>query len=341
MEGFAGILGHERAIGILRRSIVAGRLHHATLIVGPVGVGKRRVADALSRALNCVGESAAQGAPCEACTHCLRIAEGIHPDVRVVVPDTSKARPTIPIAVIRELLREVNYRPYEARCRVIIVDEADALTEEAANALLKTLEEPTGETLFALVTARPQRLLATIRSRCQLVRLAPLPRALVQRHLVEQAGVPLERAEVCAAFSEGSIGKALMLSQEGVLDARREIIEAVAALREADALDVFALASKQARVGNQELQANLESLKTFYRDVALASAGANDDRAINVDLRPLIAQAASELTLEAAIRHIEQIDAVQSGLRAYVDAHLLLEDLFFSLASGRSPRSTL
>lgn len=333
MAAFSGIKGHSRPIGILQRALATDHVHHAYLFTGPEGVGKGMVAQAFARALNCVGPPDAR--PCEACTHCTRAVEGNHPDMRVIRPDTSKARPIIKIEVVRDLLRQVHYRPYEARRRVIVVDDAEAMTEEAANAMLKTLEEPTGETIFILVTARSRQLLTTIISRCQLVRFAPLPRELVRSHLVAEAGMEEGLAEVCAAFCEGSIGSALALGGEGVLEARRVLIESVAELSEGDALDVIGLASRYGRGGSESLQALLESLKTFYRDVVLVRSGASWSRVVNVDLRPLVSRAASHLTVDRAIRHIEKIDAVQSGLRAYVDAHLLLEDLFFSLASSR------
>ncbi len=332
-EGFDGIIGHGRSIDVLRRALRADRLHHAYLFVGPQGVGKRKVAMALAQAINCTGPTYAQGAPCGVCTHCTRIAAAQHPDVTLIEPDRSKARPTIKIGSVRELIRQVHYRPYEGRRRVIIIDDAEALTEEAANALLKTLEEPTGETLFVLITSRLHMLLATIRSRSQPVRFAPLGRKDIESHLLAHTSLSRDKAQVCAAFADGSIGQALGLAEEGVLDGRRELVSDVAELNASDTLKVFRVASQHARAGSQELQARLDALKTYYRDVVLLRSGASPERVVNVDMRKALDKSAQRLTLEVAIGHIEKIDEVQSSLRGYVDAHLLLEDLLFSLAA--------
>lgn len=329
---FPGIIGHARAIGTLRQAAIADRLHHAYLFVGPDGIGKRQVAIALAQVINCVGPSAAAATPCGECTHCRRIVEGQHPDVVMIAPDRSKARPVIKIDAVRGLLRQVHYKPYEASRRVVLIDDAEALTEEAANALLKTLEEPSGETLFMLISARPQRLLATIRSRCQRVNFAPLSRAQVCDFLASRA-MPSERAALVAAYSDGSFGAAVSLGEEGVLESRRELIKAVVGLRRSDTLRVFSLANEQSRVAADELYARLEALKTFYRDVVLLRSGADPARLINVDLREAIVRQSRELTVEVAIGHIERIDEVQRLRRAYVDALMLLEDLFFALAS--------
>ena len=152
---------------------------------------------------------------------------------------------------------------------------------------------------------------------------------------LEMTGLDADTARLCAAFSGGSIGVGKALASEGVLEARRALIEDVARLSSSDVLGVFELASRHAKSGSDNLQSSLESLKTFYRDVALTRCGADSDRVVNVDLRPLVEETSAQLTVDGAIGHIRKIDAVQSDLRAYVDAHLLLEDLFFSLASGR------
>ena len=332
MSQFEGVVGHERPTGILRGSLASGRVHHAYLFAGLSGIGKRRVALRFAQALNCVGDESSR--PCGSCTHCTRIERAEHPDVVFVDPDRSKARAVVKIEVVRNLIRQVHFKPFEGRRRVIIIDDAETVNEQGANALLKTLEEPTGETVFVLVTSQLQSLLPTIRSRCQIVRFAPLPREVVMAGLA-RAGVEPEVARVAAAFSGGSLGEALRLATEDGLTARRDFARAVAALEPGDSLGPLLLAGAHARTNPAELLHLLDALKTLYRDVALTGAGAAPDRLVNVDIEPEVARLASYLTVDEAIGHIGAIGDAQKALIGYVDQRLLLEELMLSLTPPR------
>ncbi len=330
--GFTSIQGQERAIGILQKAIRTDRVHHAYLFAGPDGVGKGKVALAFAQTLLCVDHAES---PCGHCTHCTRIAENQHPDVLRLEPDRSKARHVIKIEHVRNLTRQVNFRPYEGRRRVIIIDDAETMTEEDSNALLKTLEEPTGETLFVLLTSQARLLLATIRSRCQTLRFAPLDTALVRQILLTE-GVPEDTAKVAAAFSEGSVGQAMALTQEGALETRRAILERLGSLDRSSALPVFSFAQDLASK-NVDSRAALDALRSYYRDISFLISGASPERVVNVDVRPLVEKGAQELTLEVALGHIERINHAQRDLRAYVDARLVIENLLFSLLGKTRP----
>lgn len=170
MPGLAEIRGQDRAIARLRAAIAADRVHHAYLFTGPPGAGKRATFVALAAALNC---DTAPGEGCDRCTPCSKIAQGIHPDV--VSLEREGAAQIVPIETIRtQVIARVGLPPHEARVRVFFFDEAAALQEASANALLKTLEEPPARTMFVLATAAPDRLLPTIRSRCQRITFAAL-----------------------------------------------------------------------------------------------------------------------------------------------------------------------
>lgn len=325
---FDTILGQARPIGILQHAITSGRAHHAYLFAGPDGVGKRLVARAFAQALLCVHNN---GDACGVCTHCARIAQDQHPDVLMLEPDRSKTRPIIKIDAIREITRQVHFKPYEGRRRVVLIDGAEAITEEGSNALLKTLEEPSGETLFVLITPQDRLLLTTIRSRCQLIRFAPLARGQVQEILLAR-GIDPQTAQVAAAFSEGSPGAALGLCEEGALEHRRELLQSVAELERGDKLAILSLAQSMANKG-QELPASLDALQSFYRDVALVIAGAHAERVVNVDLKAAVERSAAELTLEQALGHIERIDQARRDLRGYIDARLVMENLLLALGT--------
>ncbi|MBM4321139.1 MAG: DNA polymerase III subunit delta', partial [Deltaproteobacteria bacterium] len=179
VAGFADIQGQDAAVAKLRRALREGRVPHAYLFCGPIGVGKERTALVLAQALQC---RKLPDDGCGRCEPCRKVAGARHPDVAVVrVPE---GRSRVLIEQMRELQQCLAFRPYEGRNRVIVFPDAEVMTEEAANSLLKTLEEPPEQTHFVLTSSQPQNLLDTIRSRCQQVRFAPLSRAEVGRRLI-------------------------------------------------------------------------------------------------------------------------------------------------------------
>lgn len=198
---FQQLIGQERAKTILRHSLERGRISHAYLFVGPSGTGKRTLALAFAAALNCLADQR----PCGSCRNCRRIDEGNHPDVTVLEPEGRSFK----IDQIRQVQQLISLKPYEARSKIFILDGAEALTEQAANSLLKTLEEPPPYSVLILL-ADDSALLPTITSRCTLVHFQPLPQETVEEYL-RQRGI-VEAAEIAAA-SGGSIGKALHLAE--------------------------------------------------------------------------------------------------------------------------------
>lgn len=203
------LLGHERIREQLARSADAGTLHHAYLFEGPSGLGKRQVADWLSMYVNCTSGQR----PCGVCPRCVQIRAGTHPDVIVLEPEAGKATRTIGVAAVREVVRKAGYHRYDSARRFILVDPADAMMEPAANALLKTLEEPTDGTGFILVVASASSLLPTIVSRCQRVRFGAVPTEAIASWL---RGQQLDNADLAARASLGCPGRALSLARGGL-----------------------------------------------------------------------------------------------------------------------------
>ena len=181
---FAGIVGHRRLLSLLTRAIARGTLPPSLLLAGPRGIGKRMTATAIATTLNCLHPRPAgafETDACGECQSCRRIARGVHPDVVVVEPGDLG---TISIEAVREVIDRANYRPFEGRRRVVIVDEADALMPQAQNALLKTLEEPPSASVFVLVSSMADALLPTVRSRCRPLRFGELATAEVAEVLI-------------------------------------------------------------------------------------------------------------------------------------------------------------
>lgn len=201
---FSEIVGQEVAVNILKQSIENKRSHHAYLFVGPEGVGKRTTAIAFAKGLNC-RSSHSDG--CDLCDSCRKIEKGTHPDVELI--GTREGGLTISIDQVRKLQRRVSYKPLEGRWKVYIIDDAASATEEAANCLLKTLEEPPPQVILILITENIYRLLSTVRSRCQLILFRQIPRTLIEKLLKDRYKVAPEEARSLAWLSSGSIGRAL------------------------------------------------------------------------------------------------------------------------------------
>jgi DNA polymerase-3 subunit delta' len=257
---------------------------------------------AVAQTLNCarpVRSAAASDLPidaCGICPSCARIGRGVHPDVVVVVPD--EGRTTVSIEQVRALNEQVAYRPFEARRRVVILDDAaDVLLGPAQNALLKTLEEPPSGTVFILVTDRPEGLLPTVRSRCPLVRFGELSVSDVAAYLEEEAGFSAADARARAAVSDGSIG--IALAAEDLADARagaQRVLEGVS--RAADArsrLDaarhIVGKGGKGRAAGEREsLAVHLRLLHGLLRDVGLLSTRADTRALAHADIQPALAR---------------------------------------------------
>jgi len=201
---FSEIVGQEVAVNILKKSIENNRCAHAYLFVGPDGVGKRTTAIAFAKVLNC-RTSSSDG--CDRCDSCIKIENGTHPDVELISPREGSL--TISIDQIRKLQRRVSYKPLEGNWKVYVIDDAASATEEAANCLLKTLEEPPPRVILILITENIYRLLSTVRSRCQLILFRQVPRKIIKKMLIDQYQVTPDKARCLSWLSSGSIGRAV------------------------------------------------------------------------------------------------------------------------------------
>ncbi len=270
------ILGHERVREGLKSAAASDTVHHAMLFSGPEGVGKGAVARAFAALAACPNPSAS-GDACGTCRSCERILshrpgeETRHPDVLWLSPQSSAV---IKIAQVRDLLGIIPYPPLEARVRTVVIEPADTMNVEAANALLKTLEEPPSSTRFILITSRPDALLSTIRSRCQAIHFGRLADEEVERGL-RAAGVGPEQARRGAALADGSLGVALERIDDPVLARGDEILGRCVAVRPGDATAALQLAADLADPKDQVPQV-LEVLLRFYRDALLLSVDASE-----------------------------------------------------------------
>jgi DNA polymerase-3 subunit delta' len=209
------LIGAESVTRSLAAMTGSGRLPHALLVTGPRGAGKNTLARALAAAINCAAREA-DGSPCGLCLSCRKIAKDIHPDVKTLLP-SGRAR-QIKIDDIHTLRSEMAFRPYEARVKIFIIRQADRLTADSGNALLKTLEEPPPDSLLILTSASEAEIMPTILSRCLRLRLAPLPLAAILEALAQKRGLSGPAARLLAAFSAGALGPALALDPQKLME---------------------------------------------------------------------------------------------------------------------------
>jgi len=330
-------VGQDRAVAALQRALEGSRRAHAYLLAGPPQVGKATLARELAQALNCEGADP----PCHECGPCRRIEAGIHTDVQTVTVEATgngAVHKDISIDQIREVGRTVSLRAFEGRCRVIIIDPADAMNEAAQNAFLKTLEEPPPDVVFLLITARPQLLRATIRSRCQRLDLRPLPVAAAAEALAERWGLPERRAELLARLSRGRLGWAIAAqADEEMLRARREALMDIRNLPRRSLAERFACAGNLAGRFGRQREAVLDVLDLWgqwWRDVLLAAAGCQE-AVTNVDLADILRAEAARYDPRQVTSFLRSLAAARRRLEGNVNPRLTLEVLLLDLpASG-------
>lgn len=331
-----GLVGQERAVRAIAAGLRSPRPPHAFLFAGPANVGKHTLALRVAQALNC--EAAPEARPCHECNQCRRIEAGVHADVQTVTVEAGEGGPhkEILIAQIREVERAVALKPYEGRTRAVIIDPAEAMNAEAQNAFLKTLEEPPPDIVFLLVTVAEERLLPTIRSRCQRVELGLLAIRQVEEELGKR-GVAADRAALLARLSRGRVGLALAMAEdESLLEEREEALRAMRELLGQGLAQRFDLAERMAgrfAGDRQGVLARLELWRDWWRDVLLAQGG-NGEQAVNADKTAELRESASRYPMAEVVSFLRALEPCRRYLEANVNPRLALEALLLELPAG-------
>jgi len=338
------IRGHDRAVDALRRGLARGRLPHAFLFVGPEGIGKRSFAEAFAQALLCERVPETLLDPCGACPACLQVAAGTHPDVHRVAKPEDKH--DLAIKPIRDLCLDLGLKPAGGRRKVAIVDDADDLNDEAANAFLKTLEEPPPGSVLILIGTSPEAQLDTIVSRCRVLRFDPLPEDDLARVLLDR-GVTDDPAEAArlAHLADGSVARARGLADATLDGFRRRLIDDLADPRGFDApavsrrVEAFIKdAGKEGALQRERARLLVGELARFFRGVLWQTAGLEPPAPDPADRRAVEALAARvdpEDVLVLADRCLEADYHV--GRKAYMP--LILDALMHDLAKLINPRA--
>jgi DNA polymerase III subunit delta' len=320
------VIGQDKVLSLLDYSLKAGAVAHAYLMVGPRHVGKRTLAINLAQALNCTESEA----PCGQCRSCQRILAGKHADVTAIGVDS---KTEIGIDDIRELQRLASLPPYEGKCKVFIIDEAEYLSTEAANSLLKILEEPPPSVVWLLLAAEEQRLLPTIMSRCQRLELKPVPSERIQEALVNLHNVDIDKAKLLAQLCHGRPGWAISaLEADDILEQRSIRIDGLVSLLSAGLEQRFAYAQVAGQF-SQNRRTGVEVTEGWFdwwRDLMLVKGGCKQGM-VNVDYEATLQRQARGLSLAEIREFLAKLCLLQEDISRNVNPRLAWEWLMLNL----------
>ena len=330
------VVGQTRAISLLQRSLQEGALAHAYLLVGPHHVGKMTLALNLAQALNCE----AAEPPCGECASCQKIISVGHADVQIIGLTTEEnsnaAKPQAEIGIeqIRQIQHSASLPPFEGSYKVFIIDGAEFLSNEAANCLLKTLEEPAGNVVFILLTANDKLLPATVVSRCQRLELLPLAATEIEAVLQSRWGIELEKAKLLARLSRGCLGWALsVIHDDDLLRQRTERLEKLLDITAGDIEERFAYAAHlvdQFGRRRDSVHEVLDLWREWWRDLLLVKVGSSNT-ITNVDFADRLSDWAGDFSLTQIRDFVDSIQAAGEQLRQNVNPRLVLEVLMLDM----------
>ena len=322
---FLNIYGHERQIAILKKAIAQRRVGHAYLFSGINSIGKRTLASQFAKALNCDQADNLFDA-CGKCSSCLKVQHASHSDIIFIAADGQFIR----INAIREIQEQMKFKPLEGRWRAVIIDDADKMNDQAANALLKTLEEPSASNILILISSKPYSMPATIISRCRHMRFNPLSAAAVARFLVEHEGIEQQKSGLLAGLSGGSIGRALELDQEDIASYRAEIMQLLMNTQKDDPISLLNLASFFGQ-DKKKIKQGLDIINSCFRDALVFKETGKNEMLINQDKSSFINILAQKLSGEQILQNIFLIARAWETIEQNVNKTLTLETMAFRL----------
>ena len=313
---FDAFIGNRKIVERLRSKLRETRFPHGLIFSGPEGVGKHACATMLAKALNC--RNAAIGDFCDVCPSCRKIESGVHPDV--ITATVQEDATQIKIAQVREILSILDLQPLEGRNKVFIIDPADALTPEAANALLKGLEEPPENTFFILITVNVQELLLTVRSRCQIYHFIPLTLDEIRQHGITD--------ELTIRWSQGSIGRARSLDISRLKGERSimiDFLETAFTATQDEFQDLLGVSSELGRA-KQDFDNRMTVLSVLLADVLYIKEGMRY-KIVNIDVEAKLTQLAAPVPSERLVRVSEFLRFIESSLKNNVNRQMLTDVL--------------
>ncbi|CAN5118738.1 DNA polymerase III subunit delta' [soil metagenome] len=346
---FNKLIGNNYIKEILRRMSKTARVPHSLLFVGQEGVGKKQFALEAAKSFVCQNPNDFQA--CDKCPACRRadnftfpksddkdahekMVFSEHPDIGLVIPYNKN----ILVDAVRDLEREANFRPFEAKARFLLIDDAEKLNtakDNAANALLKTLEEPPPTAYIFLITSRPDSLLPTIPSRCQTVRFAPIPTDEIRDYLLETKKFTLDDAAILAKLSNGSIGNALSLDLEKFRNQRETMLKVLESLLiKQDRVILLRTAEEMNDAKNKDnYDASLKVLETLIHDVWKLTLGADEENIINADIKNNLKKLAENADAKRLASWLTEIEMMRENFNVNLNRKIATDALFMQMAN--------
>ena len=329
MSGFSDILGNERIKEYFKRTLDRGQISHAYILTGEAGMGRKTLAKAFAMTLLCEkNREGMVGEPCESCHSCVQFLSDNHPDVIYVTHE----KEGVGVDDIREQLNGTALiRPYSSPYKIYIVDDAEKMTVQAQNALLKTLEEPPAYVVILLLTTRSDAFLPTILSRCITLKLKPLYDDVIREYLLEKLPISKSEADICTAFARGNLGKAIALaSSEDFSRLRRSV---TSLLRSESALDISQIIEvlKQWKEEKMDMNECLDFMQLWYRDVLMFKATQDTVGFIFKEEYRSIREISSRSSFHGIEEILKAIDTARMRLGANVNFELTMELMLLTI----------
>lgn len=323
MTGFDRIIGHKDVVEHLKNAIKSNKISHAYILNGEKGSGKKAIARAFAMALEC--ESNGEK-PCEACHSCRQAMSRNHPDITILTHDKPNS---ISVDDIRtQVVEDVAVRPYSSPYKLYIIDDGEKMTQQAQNALLKTIEEPPSYVVILILTSNASALLPTILSRCVMLNTKPIPDEQVRSYLMEHVQIPDYQADLCVAFAQGNIGKAIQLAtSENFSEIKAAAVHLLLHINEMDMSEI-SLSVKSVTEFKLDIRDYLDILAVWYRDVLYFKATNDVDGVIFKEYLRAIKEQTKRCSYEGIERILEGIQKAKARLTANVNFELTMELLF-------------
>ena len=326
MGSFKDVVGHKDILKYISSAVENNRVSHAYILSGERGSGKKMLANLFAMTLLC---ETGDNEPCGKCHSCKQAESGNHPDIIRV---THEKPNSISVDDIRtQVNNTVDIKPYQGPYKVYIIPQADMMTPQAQNAILKTIEEPPSYAVFLLLTENAETLLPTINSRCVMLKLRNIKDTLIKKYLMENLEIPDYKADMCTAFAQGNMGRAIMLANSDHFNEIRE--EAVQLLKHISEMELneIVAAVKNISVYKLEITDYLDIIMIWYRDVLLYKATKEIDKVVFKDQLQSIKEQARKSSYEGIELILESLEKAKARLKANVNFDLVMELLFLTI----------
>ena len=326
MGSFKDVVGHKDILKYISSAVENNRVSHAYILNGERGSGKKMLANLFAMTLLC---ETGDNEPCGKCHSCKQAESGNHPDIIRV---THEKPNSISVDDIRtQVNNTVDIKPYQGPYKVYIIPQADMMTPQAQNAILKTIEEPPSYAVFLLLTENAETLLPTINSRCVMLKLRNIKDTLIKKYLMENLEIPDYKADMCTAFAQGNMGRAIMLANSDHFnEIREEAVQLLEHISEMELNEIVA-AVKNISVYKLEITDYLDIIMIWYRDVLLYKATKEIDKVVFKDQLQSIKEQARKSSYEGIELILESLEKAKARLKANVNFDLVMELLFLTI----------